>query len=75
MRVITHARILEAIQKRPKAETALDGWYRMIKANHPKGFAEMKRLFPSVDKVRKFHVFDIGSHANSYSLLYHLRSG
>ncbi|MCO8114797.1 hypothetical protein NI465_11490 [Acinetobacter lwoffii] len=35
----------------------------------------MKRLFPSVDKVRKFHVFDIGAHANSYSLLYRLRSG
>jgi len=25
MRVITHARILEAIQKRPQAETALAG--------------------------------------------------
>ena len=75
MRVITHARILEAIQKRPQAETALAGWHRMIKANHPKDFTEMKRLFPAVDKLRKFHVFDIGSHANSYSLLYRLRSG
>jgi len=75
MRVITHARILEATQKRIKTETALDGWHRIIKANHPKDFTEMKRLFPSVDKVRKFHVFDIGSHANSYSLLYRLRSG
>jgi len=46
MRVITHARILEAIQKRPQAETALAGWHRMIKANHSKNFAEMKRLFP-----------------------------
>jgi len=75
MRVITHARILEAIQKRPQAETALAGWHRMIKANHPKDFTEMKRLFPAVGKVRKFHVFDIGAHANSYSFLYHLRSG
>ena len=56
MRVITHARILEAIQKRPQAETALAGWHRMIKANHPKDFTEMKRLFPAVDKLRKFHV-------------------
>ena len=73
--MINHARILEATQKRIKTETALDGWHRMIKANHPKDFTEMKRLFPAVDKLRKFHVFDIGSHANSYSLLYHLRSG
>ena len=72
--MITYARILEAIQKRPKAETALDGWYRMIRANHSKNFAEMKRLFPSVDKVGKFHVFDIGTHANSYSLLCRPRS-
>jgi len=48
------ARILEAIQKRPKAETALDGWYRMIKANHPKGFAEMKRLFRQWIRLENF---------------------
>ncbi|MHA3052727.1 type II toxin-antitoxin system HigB family toxin [Acinetobacter sp. ANC 4640] len=60
MHVITHARILEASQKWPQAETALDGWYRLIKANDPKDFAEMKRYFPVVDKVGNFHVFDIG---------------
>lgn len=60
MHVITHARILEATQKWPQAGTALDGSYRLMKANHPKDFAEMKRLFPAVDKVGKFHVFDIG---------------
>lgn len=60
MHVITHTRIIEAMQKWPQAETALDGWYRIIKANDPKDFAEMKHLFPEVDKVGKFHVFDIG---------------
>ena len=60
MHVITHARIIEAMHKWPQAETALDGWYRIIKANDPKDFAEMKQLFPAVDKVGKFHVFDIG---------------
>ena len=60
MHVITHTRIIEAMQKWPQAETALDGWYRTIKANDPKDFAEMKHLFPEVDKVGKFHVFDIG---------------
>lgn len=60
MHVITHARIVEASQKWPQAETALDGWYRLIKANDPKDFAEMKHYFPAVDKVGKFHVFDIG---------------
>jgi mRNA interferase HigB len=60
MHVITHARITEASQKWPHAQSALDGWYRIIKANDPKDFAAMKALFPTVDKVGKFHVFDIG---------------
>lgn len=54
MHVITHARILEAMQKWPHAETALDGWYRIIKANDPKDFADMKRLFPQSIKSGNF---------------------
>ena len=60
MHVITRARIIEAKNNWPQAETALDGWYRIMKANDPKDFAEMKLLFPAVDKVGKLHVFDIG---------------
>lgn len=54
MRVITHARILEATQKRIKTETALDGWHRIIKANHPKDFTEMKRLFRQWIRLENF---------------------
>ena len=56
MHVITHARILEATEKWLQVATALDGWYRIIKANDPKDFADMKRYFPAVDKAGKFHV-------------------
>ncbi len=56
MHVITHARIIEAMQKWPEAETApwLD---RIIKANDPKDFAQMKQLFPAVDKSRKVSMY------------------
>lgn len=60
MHIITHSRILYAIERWPHAESALDGWYRIMKANSPTDFASMKQLFPAVDKVGKFHVFDIG---------------
>ena len=60
MHIISHARIVEAIQKWPQAATALDGWYRLMKTNEPGDFAAMKQLFPAVDKVGKHHVFDIG---------------
>nr|WP_276570283.1 type II toxin-antitoxin system HigB family toxin [Thiocystis minor] len=35
---------------------------RLAKAYAPQDFAEMKRLFPAVDKVGPLHVFDIGGH-------------
>lgn len=60
MHIITHARIVDAIAQWPQAATALDGWYRIMKANEPDDFASMKQLFPAVDKVGRFHVFDIG---------------
>lgn len=44
----------------PHCATALDAWYRLMKAAEPQDFAAMKRLFPAVDKVEEFHVFDIG---------------
>ncbi|MFC2974579.1 type II toxin-antitoxin system HigB family toxin [Azotobacter bryophylli] len=45
---------------KPQAATALEAWYRLIKASSPEDFAELKRLFPATDKVGPQHVFDIG---------------
>ena len=47
-------------------ETALPGEvvdvnvYRKAKGARPADFADMKALFPALDKVGRFHVFDIG---------------
>jgi len=60
MHVIMQKRIWEAQAKWPHAATALEAWYRLIKASSPPDFAEMKRLFPATDKVGPQHVFDIG---------------
>jgi mRNA interferase HigB len=60
MHVITQKRIWEAQAKWPHAATALESWYRLIKAATPKDYAELKRLFPATDKVGSQHVFDIG---------------
>ena len=48
------------MQQWPQTESALDGWYRLMKANEPNDFAAMKQLFPAVDNVGKHHVFDVG---------------
>jgi mRNA interferase HigB len=60
MHVITRKRIQEAKKIFPESASALDGWYRIISKNKFGSFAELKALFNSVDKVGKFHVFDIG---------------
>lgn len=60
MHVITQSRIWEAKRKYPESANALDGWYRVVKKNQFNNFAELKKVFNSVDKVGSVFVFDIG---------------
>ncbi|MGE8066806.1 type II toxin-antitoxin system HigB family toxin [Pseudomonas sp. NPDC089569] len=60
MHVITGKRIREAKAKWPRAATALDHWYQLAKESKPSDFTAIKALFPAVDKVGDFHVFDVG---------------
>jgi mRNA interferase HigB len=60
MHILSHGIIVKAMTRWPEAQSALDGWYRLMKASEPNHFSDLKRLFPAVDKVGKYHVFDIG---------------
>ena len=60
MHVITEKRIWEAKAQWPQSATALDQWYRLVKRNHPRDFAQLKAMFPATDRVGSLHVFDIG---------------
>jgi mRNA interferase HigB len=60
MHVITKKRIKEAITLFPESINALFGWYQVISKNSIRNFAELKKLFGSVDKVGSLYVFDIG---------------
>lgn len=60
MHVITQKRVWEAQEKHREAATALDGWYRVIKSNAFENFAQLRMIFPSVDKVNDKYVFNIG---------------
>ena len=60
MHIITQKRIWEAKKKHPESANALDGWYRIIKKNQFITFAELKKSFNSVDKVKDVYIFDIG---------------
>jgi len=71
MRVFSEKRIWDSKEKWPKAATALDQWYRLVKQNSPCDFAAMKSLFSATDKVGDLHVFDIGG--NKLRLIAHVR--
>lgn len=60
MHIITKRKIVEARALYPECASALDGWYRVVKTNEFKCFAELKSVFNTVDKVESLYIFDIG---------------
>lgn len=60
MHIITHTRIITAQKRLPECAGALDLWYRLMKHGQYRNFAELKSVFPSVDKVGNVFVFNIG---------------
>lgn len=60
MRVITRKRLNEFAAKYPETKSALVRWYKIVKAGTFNSFAELRREFPSADRVDNLTVFDIG---------------
>lgn len=60
MHVISQKRIWEAKERYKETASALDAWYRIVRASTFANFAQLKAAFPSVDKVGDQCVFDVG---------------
>ena len=60
MHIITRKRLLDFAEKHPNTSTALDAWYRIVKSTEIKNFSQLRKIFPSVDKVGNLTVFNIG---------------
>ncbi len=60
MHVITKSRIVDAQKRYPESSTALSAWFQLVKENEFRSFAELRSLFPSVDKVKNLYVFNVG---------------
>ena len=67
MRLISNKALRNFAKTHPVAEAPLQGWRRIVERGQFRNFAELKRAFNSVDKVREFFVFDIAG--NYYRLL------
>ena len=60
MHVITRKRLNEFAAKHPGTNNALVGWYRQMKQNDYGSIEEIRKVFPSADKVANLTVFNIG---------------
>lgn len=67
MHVITRKRLREFAYRHKEATEPLAVWYAIMAKTDFGSYAELKRLFRSVDKVGKFTVFDIGG--NKFRLI------
>lgn len=65
--VITRKRLREFAARHRQAAGPLQAWYAIMSKSDFDSFAEIRRVFGSVDKVGKFTVFDLGG--NKYRLI------
>ena len=67
MHIISYKKIREFCQKHPQALSPLGNWYRIVKSENFRSFDDVRRLFPSADRVGNFLIFNIGG--NNYRLI------
>ena len=67
MHVITRKRLRDFASRHKEAVEPLAVWYAIMARTEFGSFAELKRVFRSVDKVGKFTVFDIAG--NKFRLI------
>ena len=60
MHIITRKRLNEFAAKYPETNNALANWYRQMKQANFTSIEEIREIFPSVDKVGKLTVFNVG---------------
>ena len=60
MHVITRRRLRIFAERHPDADASLDHWYRLMKRERFRSFAELRAMFPHADQVGRLTVFNIG---------------
>ena len=67
MHVITRKRLNQFATRHPDAHNALAEWYRIVKQQDFDSIDDIRKLFPTADKVGKLTVFNIGG--NKFRLI------
>src|SRR6185295_9065075 len=67
MRIISRRAIREFVEMHPRAESALDAWYRITLQADWATLLDVQQVYPHADLVGKCTVFNI--HGNRYRLV------
>lgn len=67
MHIISRKKLLEAAKEHGDLSEPLDVWYRVAKKAEWKNLMDVRRTFPTADRVGKFTIFDIKG--NAYRLI------
>ena len=67
MHVISKKKLREFWGVHAKAKSPLETWYQVAKHAAWESFADLRKTFPTADRVGRFVVFDIGG--NKYRLI------
>ena len=65
--IITRKTLIQFWEKHPDSQVALKRWFRIVQKTEFSNFAELRRVFPSADKVGHWIIFNIGG--NKYRLV------
>src|SRR5690606_11424874 len=65
--IITRRTLVKFWEKHPDSRTALQRWYKIVYHSDFSSFSELRKAFPSADKVDHFVIFNIGG--NKYRLI------
>ena len=67
MHVISRKRLREFWTAHPRARQPLDDWYRLTRQAEWKSFDDVRALFATADRYRRFVIFNTGG--NKYRLI------
>ncbi len=67
MHIISRKKLLEAAAEHGNLSQPLDVWYRVAKKAEWKNLMDVRRTFPTADRVDKFTIFNIKG--NAYRLI------
>ena len=75
MRVITRKRLQLFAKLHKDSENALNDWFHIMDKTEFKSFNELRKAFPSVDRIKNLTVFNIGGNKVRLIVAIHFNKG